>query len=29
MDWIAAVALILAVGLMAYLTASLLFPEKF
>ena len=29
MDWITAVALILAILLMAHLTVSLLFPEKF
>jgi K+-transporting ATPase KdpF subunit len=29
MDWITAVALILAIFLMAHLTISLLFPEKF
>lgn len=29
MDWITAVALILAIFLMAHLTVSLLFPEEF
>jgi len=29
MDWITAVALILAIVLMIHLTVSLLFPEKF
>ncbi|HVZ84112.1 MAG TPA: K(+)-transporting ATPase subunit F [Terracidiphilus sp.] len=29
MDWITAVALILAIILMIHLTVSLLFPEKF
>lgn len=29
MDWITAVALILAIILMVHLTVSLLFPEKF
>lgn len=29
MDWITAVALVLAIILMVHLTVSLLFPEKF
>jgi K+-transporting ATPase KdpF subunit len=29
MDWITAVALLLSVLLLAYLTSALLFPEKF